>query len=62
MSDRMRASHPFRNKGEKHPAAKLTDSHKAQIREAHGLMGVMPKTLADQYGVCVNTIYRVLKQ
>lgn len=58
----MRPDHPWRKKGEKHPASKLTDLQRLQIRVMHEREKMSVKKLASFYGVCSETIYRVCRQ
>lgn len=56
----MRADHPWRQKGGKHPASKLDDGMKLAIRNFRAL-GIKPKALAREFDVSVETIYRTCK-
>lgn len=61
MKPRMRDNHPWRQKGEKHPASKLSEIDRQKIVYFRN-GGFTVKQLAAIYSVCPATIYRVCRQ
>lgn len=54
----MRPDHPWRRRGQAHPAAKLRDSERDLIRQMRA-DGTRPKKLAAHFNISMTTVYRI---